>query len=40
LQIARRTLQRDLQELVDKGYLHLTGATNNLRYYLGTPRSQ
>jgi ATP-dependent DNA helicase RecG len=39
LSISRRTLQRNLQELVEQGYLHSTGATNNLRYYLGTPRN-
>ncbi len=39
LTISRRTLQRDLQELVELGYLRITGATNNLRYYLGVPRN-
>lgn len=39
LSISRRTLQRNLQELVEQGYLRSTGATNNLRYYLGTPRN-
>ena len=37
LSISRRTLQRNLQELVEQGYLRSTGATNNLRYYLGAP---
>jgi len=39
LSISRRTLQRNLQELVEQGYLRSTGATNNLRYYLRTPRN-
>ncbi|MEN9937182.1 MAG: hypothetical protein RLZZ387_3761 [Chloroflexota bacterium] len=31
---SRRTLQRDLQELVEQGYLRGTGATSNYRYRL------
>jgi len=32
-EIPRRSLQRDLKQLVDKGLLKVTGQTNNRRYY-------
>ncbi len=37
LSIPRRTLQYDLHQLVSKGHLRTSGATNNCRYHLDTP---